>query len=73
MRFVAAPLGLVIAMVFALLAVTEVINMEATMRPLTSGGLRTLIDTFDFLMLLVAMIVGLALIGGVVAAITRGR
>ena len=73
MRLVAAPLGLLLALVLAILAVTQVINMEATLRPLTSGGVQTLIDSFDFLMLLIAMIVGVALLVGVVASITKGR
>ena len=70
MRLLAAPLGLILALVLVLLAVTQVINMEATLRPLTSGGVQSLIDTFDFLLLLVAVVIGVALIVGAVAKLT---
>jgi hypothetical protein len=43
MRLVAAPLGLLLALVIAVLAVPQVVTMEATLRPLTSGGLQSLI------------------------------
>ena len=47
MRLIAAPLGLLLAMVLAVLAVPQVVTMEATLRPLTSGGLQSLVDRFD--------------------------
>ena len=56
MRLVAAPLGLLLALVFAVLAVPQVVTMEATLRPLASGGLQSLIDRFDLLLILVAVI-----------------
>ena len=71
MRLMAAPLGLLLALILGLLAVTQVISMEATLRPLTSGGLRTLIDSFDFLTLLIVAVIGFALIVGTVTAINR--
>ena len=62
MRLVAAPLGLLLALVIAVLAVPQVVTMEATLRPLTSGGLQSLIDSFDLLLLIVVAIIGLGLI-----------
>jgi hypothetical protein len=62
MRLVAAPLGLLLALVVAVLAVPQVVTMEATLRPLTSGGLQSLIDSFDLLLLIVVAIIGLGLI-----------
>ena len=62
MRLVAAPLGLLLALVIAVLAVPQVVTMEATLRPLTSGGLQSLIDRFDLLLLIVVAIIGLGLI-----------
>ncbi len=62
MRLVAAPLGLLLALVLAVLAVPQVVTMEATLRPLTSGGLQSLIDSFDLLLLIVVAIIGLGLI-----------
>jgi len=47
MRLIAAPLGLLLALVIAVLAVPQVVTMEATLRPLTSGGLQSLVDRFD--------------------------
>ena len=62
MRLVAAPLGLLLALVIAVLAVPQVVTMEATLRPLTSGGLQSLIDSFDLLLLIVVVMIGLGLI-----------
>ena len=62
MRLVAAPLGLLLALVIAVLAVPQVVTMEATLRPLTDGGLRSLIDTFDLLLLIVVIVIGIGLI-----------
>jgi hypothetical protein len=62
MRLVAAPLGLLLALVIAVLAVPQVVTMEATLRPLTSGGLQSLIDSFDLLLLIVVAMIGLGLI-----------
>jgi hypothetical protein len=62
MRLVVAPLGLLLALVIAVLAVPQVVTMEATLRPLTSGGLQSLIDSFDLLLLIVVAIIGLGLI-----------
>ena len=62
MRLVAAPLGLLLALVIAVLAVPQVVTMEATLRPLTSGGLQSLIDRFDLLLLIVVAVLGLGLI-----------
>jgi len=72
MRLVAAPLGLLLALVIAVLAVPQVVDMESTLRPITSGGVQSLIDSFDLLML---MVVALVCIGLMVAAISaiRGR
>ena len=62
MRLVAAPLGLLLALVIAVLAVPQVVTMEATLRPLTDGGLQALIDRFDLLLLIVVVMIGLGLI-----------
>ena len=62
MRLVAAPLGLLLALVIAVLAVPQVVTMEATLRPQTSGSLQTLIDRFDLLLLIVVVMIGLGLI-----------
>ncbi len=62
MRLVAAPLGLLLALVIAVLAVPQVVTMEATLRPLTDGGLQSLIDRFDLLLLIVVVMIGLGLI-----------
>ena len=72
MRLVAAPLGLLLALVIAVLAVPQVVNMESTLRPLTSGGVQSLIDSFDLLMLLVVAMVAIGLMVAALAAI-RGR
>ena len=72
MRLVAAPLGLLLALVVAILAVPQVVSMESTLRPLTSGGLQSLIDSFDLLMLIVVAMVGVGLVVAAVAAI-KGR
>ena len=62
MRLVAAPLGLLLALVIAVLAVPQVVTMEATLRPLTDGGLQALIDSFDLLLLIVVVLIGAGLI-----------
>jgi len=72
MRLVAAPLGLLLALVVAVLAVPQVVDMESTLRPITSGGLQSLIDSFDLLVLLMAAMVAVGLMVAVVAAI-KGR
>jgi len=72
MRLVAAPLGLLLALVVAVLAVPQVVSMESTLRPITSGGLQSLIDSFDLLMLMVVALVGVGLVVAAVAAI-KGR
>ena len=56
MRLIGAPLGLLVALVVAILAVPRVVTMEAALRLLTSGGLQSLIDRFDLLLILVAVI-----------------
>ena len=61
MRLIAAPLGLLLAMVLAVLAVPQVVTMEATLRPLTSGGLQSLIDRFDLLLLILVAVIGIGL------------
>ena len=72
MRLVAAPLGLLLALVVAVLAVPQVVDMESTLRPITSGGLQSLIDSFDLLMLIVVAMVGVGLVVAAVATI-KGR
>jgi len=72
MRLVAAPLGLLLALVVAVLAVPQVVDMESTLRPITSGGLQSLIDSFDLLMLIVVAMVGVGLVVAAVAVI-KGR
>ena len=62
MRLVAAPLGLLLALVIAVLAVPQVVTMEATLRPLTNGGLQSLVDRFDLLLLIVVVMIGVGLI-----------
>ena len=62
MRLIAAPLGLLLALVIAVLAVSQVVTMETTLRPLTSGGLQSLIDRFDLLLLIVVAVIGLGLV-----------
>ena len=72
MTLVAAPLGLLLALVIAVLAVPQVVTMEATLRPLTSGGLQSLIDRFDLLLLIVVAVIGLGLVVAFASQI-RGR
>ena len=72
MRLVAAPLGLLLALVIAVLAVPQVVDMESTLRPITSGGVQSLIDSFDLLMLMVVALVCIGLMVAVISAI-RGR
>jgi hypothetical protein len=72
MRLIAVPLGLLLALVIAVLAVPQVVTMEATLRPLTSGGVQSLIDSFDLLMLLVVALVGIGLMVAAISAI-KGR
>ena len=72
MRLVAVPLGLLLALVVAVLAVPQVVDMESTLRPITSGGLQSLIDSFDLLMLIVVAMVGVGLVVAAVAVI-KGR
>lgn len=62
MRLVAAPIGLLLALVIAVLAVPQVVTMESTLRPLTSGGLQSLIDSLDLLLLIVVAVIGLGVI-----------
>ena len=62
MRLIAAPLRLLLALVIAVLAVPQVVTMEATLRPLTSGGLQSLIDRFDLLLLIVVAVIGLGMV-----------
>ncbi len=69
---VMGPLGLIVAAVFMLLGVTQVIDMEAIIVPLTSGPLVNFIETFDFFMLLMAMfVVVVGVFGGVWAVFNR--
>ena len=72
MRLVAAPLGLLLALVIAVLAVPQVVNMESSLRPLTSGGLQSLIDRFDLLLLILVAVIGLGLFVAFVSQI-KGR
>ena len=72
MRLVAAPLGLLLALVVGVLAVPQVVDMESTLRPLTSGGVQSLIDSLDLLMLIVVAMVAVGLMVAAIAAI-RGR
>ena len=72
MRLIAAPLRLLLALVIAVLAVPQVVTIEATLRPLTSGGLQTLIDRFDLLLLIVVAVIGLGLVVAFASQI-RGR
>ena len=72
MRLVAAPLGLLLVLVIAVLAVRQVVDMESTLRPITSGGVQSLIDSFDLLMLMVVALVGIGLMVAAISAI-RGR
>ena len=72
MRLVAVPLGLLLALVIAVLAVAQVVDMESTLRPITSGGVQSLIDSCDLLMLLVVALVGIGLMVAAISAI-RGR
>ena len=60
------------ALVVAVLAVPQVVDMESTLRPITSGGLQSLIDSFDLLMLIVVAMVGVGLVVAAVAVI-KGR
>ena len=62
MRLIVAPLGLLLALVVAVLAVPQVVTMKATVRPLTSGDLQSLIDRFDLLLLIVVAVIGLGLV-----------
>ena len=57
------------ALVIAVLAVPQVVTMEATLRPLTSGGLRSLVGRFDLLLLIVVAVIGLGLVVAAIAAI----
>jgi len=61
-----------LALVVAVLAVPQVVNMESVLRPITSGGLQSLIDSFDLLMLLVVALVGIGLMVAAISAI-KGR
>ena len=72
MRLVAAPLGLLLVLVIAVLAVRQVVDMESTLRPITSGGVQSLIDSFDLLMLMAVALVGIGLMVAAISAI-RGR
>ena len=60
------------ALVIAVLAVPQVVSIESTLRPITSGGVQSLIDSFDLLMLMVVALVGIGLMVAVISAI-RGR
>ena len=69
---VMGPLGLIVAAVFMLLGVSQVVNMEAIIVPLTSGPLVGFIETFDFIMLLMAMfVVVVGVFGGVWVIVFR--
>ena len=72
MRLIAAPLGLLLAMEIAVLAVPQVVTMEATLRPLTSSGMQSLIDRFDLLLLIMVAVIGLGLFVAFVSQI-KGR
>ena len=72
MRLVAAPLGLLLALVVGVLAVPQVEDMESTLRPLTSGGVQSLVDSLDLLMLIVVAMVAVGLMVAAIAAI-KGR
>ena len=72
MRLVAVPLGLLLALVIAVLAVPQVVDMGSTLRPITSGGVHSLIDSFHLLMLVVVALVGIGLMVAAISAI-RGR
>jgi len=61
-----------LALVIAVLAVPQVVDMESTLRPITSGGVQSLIDSFDSPMLMVVALVGIRLMVAAISAI-RGR
>ncbi len=52
---------ILLALVIAVLAVPQVVTMEATLRPLTDGGLQSLIDRFDLLLLILVAVIGIGL------------
>ena len=52
--------------------IRQVVDMESTLGPVTSGGVQSLIDSFDLLMLMVVALVGIGLMVAVISAI-RGR
>jgi len=61
-----------LVLVIAVLAVPQVVDMESTLRPITSGGVQSLIDSFDLLMLMVVALVGIGLMVAAISSI-RGR
>ena len=52
---------ILLALVIAVLAVPQVVTMEATLRPLTDVGLQSLIDRFDLLLLILVAVIGIGL------------
>jgi len=72
MRLIAAPLGLLLALVIVVLTVPQVVAMDAPLRLPTSGGLQSLIDRFDLLLLIVVAVIGLGLVVAFASQI-RGR
>ena len=65
MRLVAAPLGLLLALVITVLAVLQVVDVESTFRPITSGGVQSLIDSFgSFMLMVLALVAAISAIRG---------
>ena len=67
-----ALLGLICALVMLFVGVGQVITAEATYIPPVSGALKDLLHTADFFLLIMAAVIGLALIVGAVQLV-QGR
>ncbi len=70
---VPAILGLVFAMVLGMIAVAQVSSLRDLGAPLTSGAMRTLLDTTWFFMSMLVVVVALGALFAAVMLALKGR
>ena len=70
---IASVVGVMLAFVIAFMAVDEINGLQDLSKSLTSGAVETMFGTTTFIMLLVAVVIGLGAILAVAALLTGRR
>ena len=67
----AGALGLVLAVVFGLLALTQFATIQSNLEAVTTGALNTYVGTFQFFGVLLVVLIAVASLASVVAMFMR--